>query len=321
MTDNVDKLLEELGIRRASEIQPVPRQRTGILPLDLLTGGDGIPNGIIAIHGLYGTGKSTLCLAAAAAVLRSNPDAYALYIDTEGKADGKWFAKNAGDVAERLLVRSTNDASEISRTITNTVSKLSVRFIVIDSATAVIGPREAGAELGEIVIGSTALWLSVVLKRFGADLAATMPVLLVAQERAAISTSRYGRGEEHKMAGGFALPFYSKCVLCCYQVAMDEIGMRGGLVVTKNQVTWTVTDYKTRLEYEIGPNGLAFGTTTVLCALDPRIGVLRMAGSWVKYGDISIAQGVRAAGRVLDEDRDLANEILEKCYEAWNKNR
>lgn len=315
----IDELLEELGVRRASELKPTPRLRTGILPLDLLTGGNGLPNGIISIRGLYGTGKSTLCLAAAASVLRSDPDAHVLHIDTEGKMEAEWTNKIVGNVADRLLTHTTNDSKVIAKTIANLAEKVNLRMIIVDSVTAVIGPREKGADLGDIVVGSTALWLSAILRRIGPDIAATMPILLVAQERAAISMSKY-RDEESEMAGGYALRFHSKCILRCYQVARDQHGMRGGLVATKNQVTGTVTDYKTRLEYEIA-DGLSWGVTTVLCALDPRLGVLQMAGSWVKYGSTSLAQGIRAAGRVLEEDRDLANEILEKCYEAWNQNR
>lgn len=129
------------------------RASTGSHALDELLGGGLEPGVITQLYGEPGCGKSTLCIIAAVATLRSGRAV--IWIDTEGLSIER-FAQVAGDEAdelsERLYLFEPGDFREQGTVIVDAgrlLEKLScpAGLIVLDSATALYRTElESGRE-------------------------------------------------------------------------------------------------------------------------------------------------------------------------------
>ncbi|HZY91223.1 MAG TPA: DNA repair and recombination protein RadB [Thermoplasmata archaeon] len=117
------------------------RVPTGIGPLDVLLGGGLEPDGLTELYGEGGSGKTIVCLEAAAQVaLREK---WVLYIDTEGVSVDRLEAASRGrfpEVLDHLLLSSPKSLEEQERAVRNAAElarrgERAVGLIVLDSAT------------------------------------------------------------------------------------------------------------------------------------------------------------------------------------------
>jgi recombination protein RecA len=130
----------------------------------------GIPKGhITVLWGPEGSSKSTIAMNLIAQLQKEDPEAIALWFDTEFSFSPKW-AQTQGVNADLVMHRSGNIGSEIFDYIKNTAQALSqegapIKAIIIDSVTNMVGPKENNQDsTGDQVIGDLSKFLGVALK-------------------------------------------------------------------------------------------------------------------------------------------------------------
>lgn len=130
------------------------RSSTGSTPLDELLGGGLEPGVITQLYGEPGCGKSTLCIIAAVACIRSGKAV--IWIDTEGLSIERFAqvaGEEAGELSERLYLFEPGDFREQGAVIVDAgrlLEKLPrpAGLIVLDSATALYRTElESGREV------------------------------------------------------------------------------------------------------------------------------------------------------------------------------
>ncbi len=156
------------------------RLPTGIASLDRLLGGGLETDGVTELYGEGGSGKTIVCLQAAARLARTGR--WVLYVDTEGLSLERLRAISGGEfeaVLGRFLLSAPRELDEQGRAVAAACAlardpRRDVGLLVLDSATnfyrlSVAGPdedeaREALAvQLAELVATARSLGVAVLL--------------------------------------------------------------------------------------------------------------------------------------------------------------
>lgn len=208
--DPLARLLEELRGKYgeyvavpASELPPIKRLSTGAAPLDAILDG-GWPEGrVVEVWGPQGAGKTTLCLASAAAVQKAFPGEKTpvAWFDQENTLDPRW-AKTLGVDCDRLLYHPPMAGEDVGDLALQYV-KSKVRLVVVDSAVAMVPEKTLLKGTGEHTYSPVASLLSTWLPKVVVlqGLSPTV-VLLTNQVRDRVG---FVLGDKVKSPGGRAL--------------------------------------------------------------------------------------------------------------------
>lgn len=178
---------------------------TGASGIDRLLGGGLETRMITQFVGEAGSGKSTLCLLAAVAVLRNGGGVF--YVDTEGFSVDR-FSQIAGadveELASRLYVLEPLTFAEQGTMISSSESLLKagkVKLIIVDSATALYRVEQTETREALSMLSQQMMVLLGLAKRFN------IPVVITNQVFMDV--------ERHKLTGlgGTALAHISKAIL------------------------------------------------------------------------------------------------------------
>lgn len=176
----------------------------------------GLPFGYTTV--LYGPpkgGKSVLSHMMIGWLHQNDPEAIAVKIDTEFRAEGQLDDKSLqafGIDPERLLVMQTNNPKDVFDQIEKDIDAqcqagAPIKLIVIDSISGVQGRREMTTEsIEKQTIGDHAQTVQIGLKRIlpvirNRDIA----LVLVSQVRAEMDMTEQMRGNKFKMQGSYGL--------------------------------------------------------------------------------------------------------------------
>lgn len=190
-------------IQLGSEIAPMTRWPTGILPVDYCLDG-GLPVGrFTEIYGDYSSLKSMLALKACAQVEKMG--GRAAYVDAEHSWDGEWYAEQGGDPAKLLVQRPTTGEEALK--VMETLIRDRYDLIVWDSIAASQPKQYAEKAPGEdLQPGGQARMMSAGLRRLNSA-NSTTAILAINQTRINVGMT-YG-GTKDSMPGGKAMPFYA----------------------------------------------------------------------------------------------------------------
>lgn len=316
LEETVDEIRQRFGegaIMKLKEIRPVDVDviPTGSLALDWALGVGGVPRGrVIEIFGPEGSGKSTLALHVLAEAQKKG--GVGAFVDAEHAMDPD-YAKKIGVNVEELLISQPSSGEEALEIVESLVRSGEVDVIVVDSVAALVPKAEIAGEMGEFQIGLQARMMSQCCRKLAAIISKTKTsVIFVNQTRMKIGV-RYG--DPTTTPGGLALKFYSSVRLKLARIAKikqaDEIvGSRIRAKVVKNKVA---APFKTA-EFDIYYNeGISQLVDVLKFALKQE--VITRKGSYFKYKEKNLGQGVEASKNFLKENPKILKEIKKAIRE------
>lgn len=304
----------------------IERDPTGILILDWVCGGAGIPKGRwVEIFGQESSGKSLIAtLICANAQKRGETVAW---IDMERTADNNWFRRLGVDTESMLMFKPTS-AEGAFKSIEALLDTGKVAYIVVDSVAAMASDSELEEEIGKPNMAVMARMLSNNLRRLTGKLDKTKTtVILINQLRSTMAVTKYAK--QTTTTGGNAIPFYASLRLGVHKLTEagsylldkndDRCAHSIRIKAVKNKVGTPERVGQFMLIYDGGPdNRLA------LITLAKQKGYITQAGAMfnLDYNGQSIsARGVEQMLRKISENPEIQQFLfdalkLPDCYRS-----
>ena len=213
MSENIEKAIEKLNaklqgavIKRLDDVSlKVQYAPSGILMLDRLCGGSGLPLGrITELYGPEGGGKTTLaCLIAASWQKQGKRVAY---IDMEHRMDEVWMGKLGLNPEQTYILRPDSGTAGLNALATMVESNL-FDLIIFDSVAAIVSESEMENNITKQEVSVVARLLGDVIRRLNPMLSKTSTSLIfINQVRTKVGVM-YGNPET--TPGGRALAYFS----------------------------------------------------------------------------------------------------------------
>jgi len=293
-------------------VMEVPVISTSALSLDAALGIGGLPRGrVVEIFGPEASGKTTLALHAVAEAQKN--DGVAAFIDAEHAID-IGYARRLGVNADELLV-SQPDTGEQALEITDMLVRSgAIDILVIDSVAALVPRAEIEGEMGDSHMGLQARLMSQALRKLTGTIGKTMTtVIFINQIRMKIGVVF---GNPETTTGGNALKFYSSVRLDIRRIGaikdgQEVVGNRTRVRVVKNKMAPPFTEAEFDISY-----GEGISKTGDLIDVGVNADIVDKSGSWYSYQGERIGQGRENVKRFLAENKDMYDDIYQKCREA-----
>lgn len=293
----------KLGDQGSSrDIESIP---TGALTLDLALGVGGLPRGrVVEIFGPESSGKTTLCLSAAANAQKNG--GIVAFVDAEHALDPV-FAERIGVKIDDLLVSQPDNGEEALEITESLVRSNAVDMVVIDSVAALVPKSELEGNMGDAQMGLHARLMSQALRKLTATIArSNTTVVFVNQIRHKIGVMF---GSPETTTGGNALKFYASVRLDIRRIETlkksdDPFGNRVRVKVVKNKVAPPFRQAEFEILFDRGINHEG-------CLLDLAVqeGLIQRSGTWYSIQSEKIGQGRENACLYLEENKEKAMEI------------
>ena len=282
------------GIATFSSLRPTLDSKLG--------GGYGIGK-IVEIYAESGCGKTGLALEA----VKSMQDlgGTCAIIDAEHALNTEYCEQIGVDVDALYISQPTygEQGFEAIRALINTGE---IDLIVVDSVAAMVPKAELEGESGEAKIALQARMMSQGMKLItGPASDNKCTVIFINQLRKTIAM--YGPSET--TAGGKALKFYATQRLEIKNRGMlkegdDIIGFKQQIKIVKNKVAAPFQILQEDIIY-----GKGVDSTQGLVDALVFEGVLVKAGSWFRYQDVNVAQGMKKLRIVLEDNLELLDQM------------
>jgi len=287
-------------------IESIP---SGSILLDEALGVGGYPRGrIIEIYGPESSGKTTLALHAIAEAQKKG--GIAAFIDAEHALDPV-YAKNLGVNTDELWVSQPDNGEQALEICESLVRSGAVDIIVIDSVAALTPQAEIEGDMGEAHMGLQARLMSQALRKLTGTLSKSKTILIfINQIRMKIGVMF---GNPETTTGGNALKFYSSIRVEVRRIETIErgdeeaIGNKVRVKVVKNKVAPPFR--RVELEIMFG-KGISASASLIDAAV--KCNIIDKKGAWYTYGDEKLGQGRENAKTVIEQNKDLADEIEAK---------
>ena len=295
----------KLGENTHMEVQAV---KTGSIALDMALGIGGVPKGrIIEIFDPESSGKTTVALHILAEVQKAGGEA--AFIDAEHALDPV-YAKAIGVDINNLLVSQPDcgeDALEITEAL---VRSGAIDAVVIDSVAALVPRQEIEGDMGASTVGVQARLMSQAMRKLSAVISkSNCVVIFINQLREKIGVM-YGNPET--TTGGRALKFYASVRIDVRKA--DQI--KNGGEILGNRVKCKVVKNKVAPPFRTAEFDILYGEgisrTGELIDMGIALDVIKKSGAWLYYNGEKLGQGRDKARALLDENRELFDEIEAK---------
>ncbi len=276
---------------------------TGFLSLDKLLGGGWKQGSYVELYGPETSGKTSLCLHCIA--YQQTKDTKCVYIDVERKFP-RLAAEDAGIDLEKLLILTPPDGEVLFQMLSDILDK-DVKFIVVDSVGAIAPRQVMEREYEDKEQAALPRLLSRNLKKLLPklyEMGATIVFINQIREKVGITF-----GSNRTTPGGWAVKHYSSVRLSLRRgekLKEGEAFIGNEIICTVDKNSFGPPLLKTTLTY-LYNKGISSTLDLIKVALE--LNALQKNGSWFGYKDENLAQGQVNLMKLLEENKELSQEI------------
>lgn len=283
---------------------------TGIIPLDTITGINGIAKGrLTLLRGDSGSSKSSH-LASFAASVQKQGGTVAL-IDTEFSMDpNRW--KQFGVDPSQLIISQPTSAEDAMTIIYELVKTGEVDLVMLDSIAAMLPRSTNEAEFGQAQIGVLARIMSQALQKLIGIIGTTKTsVVMTNQVRDNINSGPFAGGKA--FPGGRASAFYSSQIIDLARIQTLKKGEEAyGIKIRAKMAKNRFAPPFQQIDYILKFDETCFDAEFSLVELAIEKGILKKSGAWISYEGNNIAQGLDKAAEYLRTNKEFCDIISDK---------
>ena len=297
---------------------------TRVAALDYVLGCGGIPRGrIIEIYGPESGGKTTTCLQIVKACQNhyfKDKKRYGVcaFIDAEHALDVKW-AENIGVNRDELIIAQPETGEEVFEIAERLVDSGLIDLIVVDSVAALTPKEVLEGEMKDANMGALGRLMSKGLTKIkGKCNKSNTTVIFVNQLRDKLGVMF---GNPEITPGGRALKFYSSIRIEIKKIApikeKDAIyAFRTRAKVIKNKVAPPFMDHEYDICVGVPPRNV-YGIDEIysLVEMSTKIDVCTKNGSFIRFGEENVGNGMVAAANNLRTNPDLTEKIRKATHD------
>lgn len=290
------------------ETQKVAKVSSGSISIDIALGG-GYPKGrIIEVYGPESSGKTTLCLHAAAEFQKAG--GVVAFVDAEHALDPQYAAK-VGVNTDELLLSQPDSGEQALEIVEALVRSGGVDLIVIDSVAALTPKAEIEGEMGDAQMGLQARLMSQALRKLTAITSKTgTTIIFINQIRMKIGVMF---GNPETTTGGNALKFYASLRIEIRKGAKIESGTGDDKQADGNSAKIKVVKNKVAPPFRVAEvdiyfnKGISYEADLLETAVN--LDIVQKSGAFFSYTSTKLGQGKAKAVAFLEANPDLAKEI------------
>lgn len=314
----LDLVLEQFGDKVLdNHTKSIESISTGCLSLDTSIGVGGIPRGMITeLSGPEGSGKTTVALNTAKVLAELGEKT--LYIDVENLLNTKILRAVLGEEAkvENITILTPDSAEDAFIMAEMGLSSGEFGLIVIDSIGAMASKKEKEVEFDKDTMGQLPKIVARFIKRNVYDIRTNnIAVLALNQVRDNVGT--YTKG--YKTPGGHQLAHEAAVRISLTKGenltrGKEIVGILTKFVVKKNKLAPPFRSFTIPIIFGQGIDYLSD-----LLDFAKLLGVVKGAGAYYKFEDLTLGQGKSASRDYLMENKEVLDSIVETCYNLVNK--
>lgn len=297
------------------EREPVTAVSTGILPLDVAIGIGGLPRGrIVEVHGLFSTGKTSLCLAIIASFQKQG--LRCAYIDAEYCFSYE-HAQSFGVKTDELLLLQTDTGEQAFSAMEKLIKDKNVDLIVVDSVSALVPLPDAEADHGKSQIGAQAKLISKGLAKIVAPVHKNGAIIIfINQLRQNIMGGQY---DPYILPGGMALRFYTSLMLEIHRKGAitqgdEQVGIQIEIKVKKNKVGRPNEKCEAQLFFDKG-----FSAEADTISMAEKMEVIKVKGNTYYFGEEKLGVGQKKARKFLESNPEIMAKIKDLLTSPQSK--
>ncbi len=284
---------------------------TGSLAVDVALGVGGFPRGrVVEIFGPEASGKTTLCLSAAASAQKNG--GIAAFIDAEHAFD-PLYAKKTGINLNDLLISQPDTGEQALEIAETLVRSNAVDLIIIDSVAALTPKAEIEGDMGDSHMGLQARLMSQALRKLTAAISKSKTcVIFINQIRMKIGVMF---GNPETTTGGNALKFYASVRLDIRKIETiksqeEVIGSRVRVKVVKNKVAPPFRQAEFDIMHSEG-----ISRESNILELGLQYELILKSGAWFTLGNEKLGQGKENVKQFLKANPKIAADLETKIRE------
>jgi recombination protein RecA len=284
---------------------------TGSIGLDTALGIGGLPRGrVIEVYGPESSGKTTIAIHVIAEAQKKG--GMCAIIDAEHAFDSNYAQKLGVDI-DNLLISQPDYGEQALEIADRLILSGALDVVVIDSVAALVPKSELEGEMGDSKMGLQARLMSQALRKLTATINKTNTIcIFINQLREKIGVMF---GNPETTTGGNALKFYASVRLDIRRMTQikdgeEAVGNRVKVKVVKNKVAPPFR----QAEFDI-IFGEGISKVGEILDIGVEMGIVNKSGSWFSYNDNKLGQGREAVKNLLQDNKELADEIETKIRE------
>ena len=316
----IGKMMDAVKKKYGSEAMidtdnPVDIQKisSGSIGLDIALGG-GYPCGrIIEIYGPESSGKTTLAIHAM--VEAQSSGGIVGFIDAEHAMDLS-YAKDLGlnTGKKKFTMTQPDNGEQALELLDSMLQTKAYSLIVVDSVAALTPKAEIDGEMGEAKMGLHARLMSQAMRKLTSIIGSSGTVVIFINQLRDKIGVMFGNPET--TTGGNALKFYASQRLDIRKVSANKDGEE----FIGNSVKVKVVKNKVHPPSQIATFDILFGKgidkLSEVVSLCVEYDIISKKGSWYNYGETKLGQGESNVKKLLADNLELVDELVEKLKQA-----